>query len=94
MPDLIYSLLNTVQSSCPVCRKAPVLVSIPELQSWDDVLGTSLILLLPPNTASGIYTKKVLFWSHVTTGPSPMPPLVRPDGHWQTSCGSGQDCNP
>ena len=31
------------------------------LHGWDGVLGVVLILLLPPNTASGVYTKKLYF---------------------------------
>ncbi len=54
----IHPPLNTVQSSCPLCRKAPPKhdVSTPMLHGWDGVLGIVLILL-PPNTASGVYTK-------------------------------------
>ncbi len=64
----IHPPLNTVQSSCPLCRKAPPKhdVSTPILHSWDGVLGIVLILL-PPNTASGVYTKKLYFgliWPH------------------------------
>jgi len=33
--------------------------------------------------------QKALFWSHLTTWPSPMPPLDHPDGLWQTSDGPG-----
>ncbi len=33
--------------------------------------------------------QKVLFWSHLTTWPSPMAPLDHPDGLWQTSEGPG-----
>ncbi len=33
--------------------------------------------------------QKVIFWSHLTTWPSPMPPLDHPDGLWQTSDGPG-----
>lgn len=44
------------------CRKAPVNdVSTPKCHSWDGVLGTVLILLPPPNTASGISTRKFYF---------------------------------
>ncbi len=35
------------------------------------------------------FYQKVLFWSHLTTQPSPMPPLDHPDGIWQTSDGPG-----
>ncbi len=64
----IHPLLNTVQSSCPLCRKAPPKndVSTPMLHGWDGVLGIVLILL-SPNTASGVYTKKFYFgliWPH------------------------------
>ncbi len=76
---VIHPPLNTVQSSGPLCREAPPQhdVSTPILHGWDGVLGIVLILLLPPNTASGVYT----------TWPSPMPPLDHPDGLWQTSDG-------
>ncbi len=66
----IHPPLNTVQLSCPLYRKAPQKydVPIPMLQSWDGVCGIVLILLLlPPNTASGVYTKKLYFgliWPH------------------------------
>ncbi len=33
--------------------------------------------------------QKVIFWSHLTTWPSPIPPLDHPDGLWQTSDGPG-----
>ncbi len=33
--------------------------------------------------------QKVIFWSHLTTWPSPLPPLDHPDGLWQTSDGPG-----
>ncbi len=64
----IHPALNTVQSSCPLCRKAPPKhdVSTPMLHGWDGVLGIVLILL-PPNTASGVYIKKLYFgliWPH------------------------------
>ncbi len=64
----IHPALNTVQSSCPLCRKASPKydVSTPMLHGWDGVLGIVLILL-PPNTASGVYTKKLYFgliWPH------------------------------
>ncbi len=39
----------------------------PMLHGWDGVLGIVLILLLPPNAASGVYTKKLYFgliWPH------------------------------
>ncbi len=83
----IHPPLNTVQSSCPLCRKAPPKhdVSTPMLHGWDGVLGIVLILL-PPNTARGVYTKTLYFgliW------PSPMPSLDHPDGLWQTSDGPG-----
>ncbi len=85
----IHPPLNTVQSSCPLWRKAPPKhdVSTPMLHGWDDVLGIVLILL-PPNTARGVYTKK-LYFGLMTTWPSPMPPLDHPDGLWQTSDGPG-----
>ncbi len=41
--------------------------STPMLHGWDVVFGIVLILLLPPNTASGVYTKKLYFgliWPH------------------------------
>ncbi len=59
----IHPPLNTVQSSCPLCRKAPPKhdVLTPMLHGWDGVLGIVLILLLPPNTARGVYTKKLYF---------------------------------
>ncbi len=40
--------------------------STPMLHAWDGVLGIVLIPLLPPNTASGVYTKSYI-WSHLTT---------------------------
>ncbi len=38
-----------------------------------------------------LQTRRVefIFWSHLTTWPSPMPPLDHPDGIWQTSDGPG-----
>ncbi len=65
----IHPPLNTVQSSSPLCRKASPKhgVSTPMLHGWDGVLRIVLILLLPPNTASGAYTKKLYFgliWPH------------------------------
>ncbi len=53
----IHPPLNTVQSSCPLCRNTPPKydVSTPMLHGWDVVLGIVLILL-PPNTASEVYT--------------------------------------
>ncbi len=66
----IHPPLNTVQSSCPLCRKAPLKhdVSTPMLHGWDGVLGIVLIHLLPPNTASGVYTKSSILVSsdHMT----------------------------
>ncbi len=64
----IHPPLNTVQSSSPLCREAPPKhdVSTPMLHGWDYVLGIVLILL-PPNTASGVYTKMFYFgliWPH------------------------------
>ncbi len=64
----IHPPLNTVQSSWSFCRKAPPKhdVSTPMLHSWDGVLGIVLILL-SPNTASGVYTQKLYFgliWPH------------------------------
>ncbi len=74
----IHPPLNTVQSSSPLCRKAPPKhdVSTPMLHGWDGVLGIVLLLLLPPNTTSGVYTKKLYFgliWPHdllMTSGSS------------------------
>ncbi len=67
--DPLHPPINTMESSCPLCWKAPPKhdVSAPMLHGWDGVLGIVLILLLPPNTASGIYTKKLYFcliWPH------------------------------
>ncbi len=64
----IHPPLNTVQSSYPLCRKAPPKhdVSTPMLHGWDAVLGI-VLMLLPPNTPSGVYTKKFYFgliWPH------------------------------
>ncbi len=86
----IHPALNTVQSSYLLCRKAPPKhdVSTPCFTVGDGVLGIVLILLLPPNTASEVYNQKVIFWSHLTTWPSPLPPLDHPDGLWQTSDGA------
>ncbi len=85
----IHPPLNTVHSSCPLCRKAPPKhdVSTPMLHGWDGVLGIVLILL--PRVASGVYTKKFYFgliWPHDLL---PCPPLDHPDGLWQTSDGPG-----
>ncbi len=75
----IHPPLNTVQSSCPLCRKAPPKhdVSSPMPHGWDGVLGIVLILLLPPNTASGVYTKSSILvssdhmtFSHASSGSS------------------------
>ncbi len=72
----IHPPLNTVQSSCPLCRKAPSKhdVSTLMLHGWDGVLGIVLILL-PPNTASGVYTKSSILvssdymtFSHASSG--------------------------
>ena len=48
---------------CPLCRKASPKndVSTSKLHSWDGVLGVVLILLLPPNKASGVLTNKLYF---------------------------------
>jgi len=53
---LIHPPLNTLQSSCPLCRKASPKndVSSSMLHGWDGVLGVVLILLLPPKTVSGV----------------------------------------
>lgn len=58
-----HPLLNTVQSPCPMCRKTPPKhdATTPMLHSRDGVLGMVLIILLPPNTVSGIMTKKFYF---------------------------------
>ncbi len=54
----------------PFCRKAPPKHNgpTPMLHVWDVVLGIVLILLLPPNTASGVYTKSYILVSsdHMT----------------------------
>ncbi len=62
MAPSIHPPLNTVQSSCPLWREAPPKhdVSTPMLHGWDGVLGIALICL-PPNTVSGVYTKKLYF---------------------------------
>ncbi len=45
----------------------------------------------PSSSKHGVWSlyQKVIFWSHLTTWPSPMPPLNHPDGLWQTSDGPG-----
>ncbi len=80
------SVLPSIWCSChvPFARSTPKHdVSTPMLHGWDGVLGIVLILL-PPNTASGVYTKSSILVSsdHMT---SPMPPLDHPDGLWQSS---------
>ena len=65
----IHPAFNTVQSSCPLCRKAPPKydVSTLMLHGWDNALGVVLVHLLHPNTASGVDTKKLyygLIWPH------------------------------
>ncbi len=86
----IHPPLNTVQSSCPFCRKAPPKhdASTTMLHRWDGVLGIVLILL-PQKPGEWSLCQIVLFWSHLTTCPSTMPPLDHPDGLWQTSDGPG-----
>lgn len=37
-----------------------------------------------------LYCIGLLFWSHLTTRPSPVPPTDHPDGLWQTSDGLGR----
>jgi len=51
----IHPPLNTVQSSCPLCRKASLKndVSTSMLHGWDGVLGVILIRL-PPNMGHGV----------------------------------------
>ncbi len=65
----IHPPLNTVAVVLSPLQKAPPKhdVSTPMLHGWDGVLGIVLILLLPPNTASGVYTKTLYFgliWPH------------------------------
>lgn len=82
------SILSTTRCSGLVldCRKAPLNLQATHL-GWCSENCTH------PSSSSkygkwNLY-QKVLFWSHLTTGPSPMPPLVHPDGPWQASYGSG-----
>ncbi len=61
------SILPSIQSSHPVPLAPPKLDdSTPMLHGWDGVLG--IVLILPPNTASEAYTKKLLYfgliWPH------------------------------
>ncbi len=63
-------ILPSIRCSRPVpfAEKHPqsMMFPPPMLHGWDGVLGIVLILL-PPNTASGVYTKKFYFgliWPH------------------------------
>ncbi len=64
------SILPSIRCSRPVpfAEKHPQnIVSTPMLHSRDGVLGIVLILPFSPNTASGVYTKKLYFgliWPH------------------------------
>ncbi len=59
----------------PFAEKHPqsMMLPPPMLHGWDGVLGIVLILL-PPNTASGVYTKRLYFglmtFSHASSGSS------------------------
>ncbi len=87
----IHPPLNTVQSSYPHLQK-----STPKAWcfhphssrlwwcSWDCTHSSSS----SKHSEWRLY-QKVIFWSHLTTWPSPMPPLDYPDGLWQTSDGPG-----
>ncbi len=84
----IHPPLNTVQSSCPLSREAPWC-----FHPHASRLGWWSRDCTHPSSSSkheewSLY-QKVLFWSHLTTWPSPMPPLDHPDGLWQTSDGPG-----
>ena len=48
------------------------------------VLGVVLSISLPPNTASRVVCQIALFWSHLTTSPSPKSPSDHPGVLWQT----------
>ncbi len=52
-----------MQSSCPLCRKTPPEhdASSPMLHCRYGIIGMILIILLPPNTANGVKTKKFYF---------------------------------
>lgn len=76
--ELPRPLLNTVQSSSPLYRKtAPNHDACPSCFT----VGTVFLRL---------YSIGLLFWSHLTTRPSPVPPTDHPDGLWQTSDGPGR----
>ena len=59
----IHPPLNTVQSSCPLCRKASPKkdVSTSMLHGWDGIVGVVLILLFSPNTVEWSLDQKALF---------------------------------
>ncbi len=74
----IHPPLNTVQSSCPLCSKAPPKhdVSTPMLHGWDGVLGN--VLILPPTPQGEFIQKKSyilvssdhMTFSHASSGSS------------------------
>ncbi len=79
----IHPPLNTVRSSCPICRKAP-----PKHDVSTPCFTVGMVLLVLYSSFF-LQTRRVefivLFWSHLTTWPSPKHPLDHPDGLWQTS---------
>ncbi len=81
---LIHPPLNTLQLSCPLCRKAPHTKPMMFPPPWDCTNPSS-------SSKHGKWSsyQKVIFWSHLTTWPSPMPPLDHQDGLWQTSDRAG-----
>ena len=83
----IHPPLDTVKSSCPLSWETPQKHKLSTfiLHCGDSVLGVVLSISLPPNTAS--WCQIALFWSHLTTSPSPKPPPDHPGVLWQTSDG-------
>ena len=88
-PRYIHPPLDTVKSSCPLNWETPPKhkVSTSMLHSGDGVLGVVLSISLPPNTSESSWCQIALFWSHLTTSPSPKPPPDHPGVPWQTSDG-------
>ncbi len=76
----IHAPLNTVQSSCPLCRKAP-----PKHDVSTPCFTVGMVFLGSSKHSEWSLKQKVIFWSHLTTWPAPMPP--HPDGLWQIQTG-------
>ena len=82
--DPIHPPLDTVKSSCPLSWETPPKhkVSTSMLHSGDGVLGSCTQHFSSSKHSESSWCQIALFWSHLTTSPSPKPPPDHPGVLW------------